>query len=143
MNICDVNSFLKILHFYPTLKNGGPKHDFFVLLNALVGVHGMVKNLLRRIGVRDLSFCDYIFHDFRFWKKNLNLINLSRLSKFEYVKEIGKLHNVYYIYYLKGGNLFSTRSYFPSNRVWFLVYKQKPKRLLGKSYELPMQDLNM
>ena len=58
MNICDVNSFLKILDFYPTLKNGGPKHDFFVTLNAPVGVHERVENLLTRIGIRDLSFCD-------------------------------------------------------------------------------------
>ena len=58
MNICDVNSFLKILHFYPIPKNGGSKHDFLMTLNALVGVHERVKNLLTRIGVHDLTFCD-------------------------------------------------------------------------------------
>ena len=47
-----------MLHFYPTLKNGGSKHDFFTLLNVLVGVHEMVKNLLTRIGIRDSSFLD-------------------------------------------------------------------------------------
>ena len=61
MNICDINSFHKILHFYPTLKNGGSKHDFFVLLNVPVGVHERVENLLRRIGIRDLTFCDNFF----------------------------------------------------------------------------------
>ena len=61
MNICDVNSFLKILQFYPTLKNGWSKHDFFVTLNAPVGVHEKVENLLTRIGIRDLTFCDEFF----------------------------------------------------------------------------------
>ena len=64
MNICDLNSFHKILHFYPIPKNGGSKHDFLVLLNAPVGVHERVENLLTRIGVRDLSFWDGIFYDF-------------------------------------------------------------------------------
>ena len=50
--------FRKILHFYPTPKKWGPKNDFFVLLNAPVGVHERVENLLRRIGIRDSSFCD-------------------------------------------------------------------------------------
>ena len=47
-----------MLHFYPTLKNEWSKHDFFVLLNAPVGVHEIPENLLTRIGIRDLSFCD-------------------------------------------------------------------------------------
>jgi len=64
MNIYDINSFLKMLHFYPTLKNGRSKHDFFVLLNAPVGVHERPKNLLRRIGIRDLTFCDTFFRNF-------------------------------------------------------------------------------
>ena len=55
MNICDINSFQKMLHFYPTLKNGGSKHDFFVTLNAPGGVHERVENLLTRIGVREFS----------------------------------------------------------------------------------------
>ena len=63
-NICDVNSFLKILHFYLTLKNGGSKHDFFVLLNVPVGVHERLENLLNCIGIRDLSFCDEFFVTF-------------------------------------------------------------------------------
>ena len=58
MNICDVNSFLKILYFYPTPKNGWLKHDFLVTLNVLVGVHEKVENLLTRIGIRDLTFWD-------------------------------------------------------------------------------------
>ena len=57
MNSCGVNSFLKILHFYTTPKNGGSKHDFFVTLNAPVGVHEKVKKLLNRIGIRDSTFC--------------------------------------------------------------------------------------
>ena len=64
MNICGVNSFLKILHFYPTMKNGDSKHDFFVLLNAPVGVHEKVENLLTRIGIRDLAFWDDFFYNF-------------------------------------------------------------------------------
>ena len=61
---CNVNSFLKMLHFYSTPKNGWLKHDFFMTLNAPVGVHERVENLLRRIGIRDSSFCDIIFHNF-------------------------------------------------------------------------------
>ena len=55
---CNVNSFQKMLHFYLTLKNGGPKHDFFVLLNEPAGVHERVENLLTRIGIHDLIFCE-------------------------------------------------------------------------------------
>ena len=58
---CTVDIFNKILHFYPTLKNGGSKHDFFVVLNAPVGVHERIENLLTRIGIRDLSFWDKLF----------------------------------------------------------------------------------
>ena len=57
-----------MLHFYPTLKNGDSKHDFFTLLNVLVGVHETPKNLLTRIGIRDLLFCGkflLIFRNFR------------------------------------------------------------------------------
>ena len=71
MNICDVNSFLKILHFYPTPKNEGSKHDFFVLLNAPVGVHEIPKNLLRRIGIRDLAFCANFFKLLIFLKSKI------------------------------------------------------------------------
>ena len=126
MNICDVNSFLKILHFYPTLKNGGSKHDFFVLLNAPVGVHERVENLLTRIGVRVLLFCDHIFHNFRFWKKNLNIINLSRLSKFEYVKVNSKLHNVYYILF-KGRKLVFRSIIFSFQLFGFCCINKKQK----------------
>ena len=77
MNICDVNSFLKILHFYPTLKNGGPKHDFFVLLNAPVGVHERVENLLTRIDIRDLEFLNVLFIDFFL---NLYILELSKIE---------------------------------------------------------------
>ena len=64
MNICDNNIFQKILHFYSTLKNGWSKHDFFVLMNALEGVHERAKNLLTRIGIRDSPFCDEFFGTF-------------------------------------------------------------------------------
>jgi len=77
MNICDVNSFLKILHFYPTLKNGGQKHDFFVLLNAPVGVHERVENLLTRIDIRDLEFLNVLFIDFFL---NLYILELSKIE---------------------------------------------------------------
>ena len=69
MNIFNVNIFHKILHFYPTLKNGGPKHDFFVLMNVPAGVHERVKNLLTRIGIRDLTICDRFLLIFRFARK--------------------------------------------------------------------------
>jgi len=53
-----------MVHFYPTPKNRWLNHDFFVLLNAPVGVHERLENLLTRIGIRDLPFCDELFHDF-------------------------------------------------------------------------------
>ena len=138
----NVNLFPKISHFYPTPKNEWSKHDFFVLLNAPVGVHERVKNLLNRIGVRDLLFCDYIFHDFEFRKKTLKPKNLLRLPKFEYVKEIIKLHNVYYILF-KGRKLVFRSLIFSYQRSYFLVDRQKIGMLIRKSYELPMQDLNI
>ena len=58
-----------MLHFYPTLKNGGSKHDFFALLNVLVGVHESVENLLTRICIRDSTFCDEFLQIFRVLKK--------------------------------------------------------------------------
>ena len=64
MNICAVNSCLKIGHFYPTPKNGGSKHDFFVLLNEPIGVHEKVENLLNRIDIRDLEFFNENFYRF-------------------------------------------------------------------------------
>ena len=42
----------------PDPKNRWSKHDFFALLNVPVGVHERVENLLTRIGIHDLSFCD-------------------------------------------------------------------------------------
>ena len=57
-----------MMHFYPTPKMGGTKHDFLVTLNVPVGVHVRVKNLLTRIGIRDLLFCNmflrFLFHIF-------------------------------------------------------------------------------
>ena len=44
----------------------GSKHDFFALLNVLVGVHEKVENLLTRIGIRDLTFCDHFFRNIFF-----------------------------------------------------------------------------
>ena len=80
-----------MLHFYPTLKNGGAKHDFFVLLNAPVGVHERPKNLLTRIGIRDSTFCDNVFHNFlRFLKimilqKELFYNNFCNLLYYLYI----------------------------------------------------------
>jgi len=53
-----------MLKLYLIPKNGQSKYDFFVCLNAPVGVHERVENLLNCIGVRVLLFCDHIFHDF-------------------------------------------------------------------------------
>ena len=61
---CNVNIFQKILHFYPTSKNGWLKHDFLVTLNVLVGVHERVENLLTRVGIRDLTFWGSLFCNF-------------------------------------------------------------------------------
>ena len=80
---CNVDIFQKMLHFYPTLKNGGAKHDFFGLLNVLVGVHERVENLLRHIGIRDSSFCEDVFRDlYYFW--NLRFLKIRKICKFIY-----------------------------------------------------------
>ena len=47
-----------MMTFLPHPKNAGSKRDFLVLLNALVGVHKRVKNLLTRIGIQYSTFCD-------------------------------------------------------------------------------------
>ena len=82
INIYDINSFQKILHFYPTLKNGGPKHDFFLLLNAPVGVHETSKNLLTRIGVRDLILCDNFFCNFWNFRKSWCFLRKNHFKLF-------------------------------------------------------------
>ena len=69
-----------------------------------MGVHKRVENLLNCIGIRDLTFCDYIFHDFEFRKKTPKPKKWIHLPKFEYVKVSSKLHNVYYILF-KGRKL--------------------------------------
>ena len=82
MNICDTDIFPENTTFYLTLKNGWSKHDFFVLLNAPVGVHETAKNLLTRIGIRDLEYLNEIFIDF--FSKLIYFIAFknSRLIKF-------------------------------------------------------------
>ena len=46
MNICDKGIFPGNVTFLSIPKNGGPKHDFFVLLNAPVGVHEKIVNAI-------------------------------------------------------------------------------------------------
>jgi len=76
------------------------------------------------------------------FEKNLNTTNLPRLSKFEYVKEINKLHNAHYILF-KGRKLVFHPILFSFQLSCFLLYKQKTRMLEGKSCELLMQDFNM
>ena len=62
--------FQKRIDFYPTPKKwGGLNHDFFGLLNVLVGVHESVENLLTRICIRDSTFCDEFLQIFRVFRK--------------------------------------------------------------------------
>ena len=77
-----------------------------------------------------------------FEKKKLNTTNLPRLSKFEYVKEINKLHNVHYILF-KGRKFVFHSILFSFQLSCFLLHKQKTRMLEGKSCELLMQDFNM
>ena len=51
-------------YILPDPENGWSKHDFLVALNVPRGVHKKTKNLLTRIGIHDLLFCDNFFHDF-------------------------------------------------------------------------------
>ena len=118
MTICGVNSFLKMLHFYPTPKNGWLKHDFLVTLNVLVGVHERVENLLNRIGVRDLSFCDSIFTIFKI-SENYDI------SKKNYFLII---YTTYYITYIYDILFFRTSSYMHTTFCWMIWEHPKTKR---------------
>ena len=82
-----------MLHFYPTPKNGGPKHDFLVLLNVLVGVHETIKNLLNCIGVRDLVFCDIFFTIFILYL----FIKSSGFQRYKKKKKLFKITCLRYI----------------------------------------------